>query len=56
LRKKLSLTQEEFGLRFRLPLGTVRDREQRPHGADQAAHVLLTVIEKDPDGIARALE
>ena len=26
------------------------------HRPDQAARVLLTVIEKDPDGVARALE
>jgi len=29
LRKKLNLTQEEFAARFHLPLGTVRDWEQR---------------------------
>lgn len=56
LRKKLNLTQEEFAARFHLPLGTVRDWEQGAHRADQAAHVLLTVIEKDPEGVARALE
>ncbi len=56
LRKKLNLTQEEFAARFHLPLGTVRDWEQGAHRPDQAARVLLTVIEKDPDGVARALE
>jgi putative transcriptional regulator len=56
LRKKLNLTQEEFAVRFHLPLGTVRDWEQGAHRPDQAARVLLTVIEKDPDGVARALE
>ena len=56
LRKKLNLTQEEFAARFHLPLGTVRDWEHDAHVPDKAAQVLLTVIAKDPDGVARALE
>jgi putative transcriptional regulator len=56
LRKKLNLTQEEFAARFHLPLGTVRDWEQGAHVPDKAAQVLLTVIAKDPDAVARALE
>ena len=56
LRKKLSLTQEEFAARFHLPLGTVRDWEQGAHRPDKAAQVLLKVIARDPDGVARALE
>jgi putative transcriptional regulator len=56
LRKKLNLTQEEFAARFHLPLGTVRDWEQGAHRPDKAAQVLLTVIAKDPDAVARALE
>ena len=56
LREKLRLTQEEFASRFHLPLGTVRDWEQGAHRPDKAAQVLLTVIAKDPDAVARALE
>lgn len=56
LRKQLNLTQEEFAARFHLPLGTVRDWEQGAHVPDKAAQVLLTVIAKDPDAVARALE
>ncbi len=56
LRQKLNLTQEEFAARFHLPLGAVRDWEQGGRRPDQAARVLLTVIEKDPDAVARALE
>ena len=56
LRQKLNLTQEEFAKRFHLPLGTVRDWEQGAHRPDRAAQVLLTVIAKDPDAVARALE
>jgi putative transcriptional regulator len=56
LRKKLNLTQEEFAARFHLPLGTVRDWEQGAHLPDKAAQVLLMVIAKDPEAVARALE
>ena len=56
LRKKLNLTQKEFAARFRLPLGTVRDWEQGAHLPDKAAQVLLMVIARDPDAVARALE
>jgi putative transcriptional regulator len=42
--------------RFHLPLGTVRDWEQGAHRPDKAAQVLLTVIARDPDAVARALE
>jgi len=56
LRKRLKLTQEEFAARFHLPLGTVRDWEQGAHKPDRAAQVLLTVIARDPEAVARALE
>src|ERR1700722_18131975 len=56
LRKQLNMTQEEFAARFHLPLGTIRDWEQGAHRPDKAAQVLLTVIAKDPDAVARALE
>jgi len=56
LRKKLNMTQEEFAARFHLPLGTIRDWEQGAHRPDKAAQVLLRVIAKDPDAVARALE
>ena len=56
LRTRLNLTQEEFAARFHLPLGTVRDWEQGAHRPDRAAQVLLTVIARDPDAVARALE
>lgn len=56
LRKKLKLTQQEFAARFHLPIGTVRDWEQGAHHPDKAAQVLLAVIAKDPEAVARALE
>ena len=56
LRAKLNLTQEQFAARFHLPLGTVRDWEQGAHRPDKAARVLLSVIAKDPEAVARALK
>jgi putative transcriptional regulator len=56
LREKLNLTQEAFAARFHLPLGTVRDWEQGAHRPDKAAQVLLTVIARDPEAVAKALE
>jgi putative transcriptional regulator len=56
LRRKLKMTQEQFAKRFHLPLGTVRDWEQGAHRPDKAAQVLLAVIAKDPNAVARALE
>jgi putative transcriptional regulator len=56
LRLRLNMTQEEFAAKFHLPLGTVRDWEQGAHRPDKAAEVLLKVIAKDPDAVARALE
>lgn len=56
LRQKLKLTQEEFAARFHLPLGTIRDWEQGAHRPDRAAQVLLTVIAKNPEAVARALK
>ena len=56
LRQRLNLTQEQFAARFHLPLGTVRDWEQGAHRPDKAAQVLLTVIAREPDAVARALK
>ena len=56
LRRKLGLSQAAFAARFHLPLGTVRDWEQGAHRPDKAAQVLLTVIARNPDAVARALE
>ncbi len=55
LRKRLHLTQKEFSHRFKLPLTTVRDWEQYRAQPDSAARVLLTVIDRDPEAVSRAL-
>jgi putative transcriptional regulator len=56
LRLRLRLTQEEFSARYRIPLGTLRDWEQRRAEADKTALAYLAVIAAEPEAAARALE
>ena len=55
LRRALALTQEEFAVRYHIPLGTLRDWEQGRCEPDQPAKAYLTVIARDPEGVERAL-
>jgi putative transcriptional regulator len=55
LRRALGLTQEEFALRYHIPIGTLRDWEQGRCEPDQTAKAYLHVIARDPSGIANAL-
>ena len=56
LRRALSLTQEEFALRYQIPLGTLRDWEQGRTEPDQPARAYLKVIAGDPNRIVRLLK
>ena len=55
LRRALGLTQEEFAVRYHIPLGTLRDWEQGRSVPDQPAKAYLIVIARDPEGVRRAL-
>jgi putative transcriptional regulator len=55
LREKLKLSQDEFAMAFRVSLGTVRNWEQGRRKPDGPAAVLLTVIEKSPRTVLRAI-
>jgi putative transcriptional regulator len=55
IRRALGLTQEEFAARFHIPLGTLRDWEQGAAKPDQAARAYLTVIARNPQAVAEAL-
>ena len=55
LRRALALTQEEFAVRYHIPLGTLRVWEQGRSEPDQPAKAYLTVIARDPEGVERAL-
>src|ERR1039458_5184847 len=52
LREKLDMTQEEFASAYRIPLGTLRDWEQRRKFPDAPARAYLLVIEGNPQGVA----
>jgi putative transcriptional regulator len=55
LRQAFGLTQEEFSARFAIPLGTLRDWEQRRSAPDATAQAYLKVIAADPDSVAKAV-
>ena len=56
LRRSLQLTQEEFALRYRIPLDTLQDWEQGRSEPDQTARAYLKVIAVEPEMVQRALE
>jgi len=55
VRVRLKMTQEEFAVRYGLTLARVRDWEQGRSSPDSAARAYLTVIEREPKAVARAL-
>ena len=55
LRKRLRLSRRKFADRFGLDARALQDWEQGRRVPDRAARVLLTVIDHDPEAVARAL-
>jgi putative transcriptional regulator len=55
IRRALELTQEEFSVRYHIPLGTLRDWELGQTEPDQPVRAYLTVIARDSDRILRML-
>jgi len=55
LRERLGLTQDEFAATYRIPVGTLRDWEQRRKNPDATARTYLIVIDKDPKAVAALL-
>jgi putative transcriptional regulator len=55
IRRALDLTQEAFALRYRIPLGTLRDWEQGRAEPDQPTRAYLTLIARDPEHVNRTL-
>jgi putative transcriptional regulator len=55
VRVRLKMTQEEFAVRYGLTLARIRDWEQGRSSPDSAARAYLTVIEREPKAVARAL-
>lgn len=55
LRERLGLTQEAFAATYRIPVGTLRDWEQRRKRPDAPARAYLSVIARDPRTVAAML-
>ncbi len=55
LREILGQTQEVFAATYRIPLGTLRDWEQRRKHPDAPARAYLQVIAQNPEAVAALL-
>lgn len=55
LRTKLGLTQAAFAARYGFSVGRVRDWEQGRSPIDTPSRILLTVLDKEPEAVQRAL-
>lgn len=55
IRRKLGLSQEEFAKNFGVSVGTLRNWEQGSRLPEGPARVLLTVIDREPEAVKRAL-
>ena len=55
IRRALSLTEEEFSSRYRIPIATLRAWEAGTVEPDEPACAYLKVIASDPEGVEKAL-
>lgn len=55
IRKQLGLSQVAFARRYGFSVGRIRDWEQGRSPIDTPSLILLTVIDKEPEAIDRAL-
>ena len=55
LRQRMKLSRKKFADRFGIDARALQDWEQGRRVPDRAARVLLTVIERDPEAVVRAL-
>ena len=55
IRRKLGMSQAEFARSFLLNVRTVQDWEQGRAQPEGPARVLLTIIAREPEAVARAL-
>lgn len=56
LREALGMSQEDFARVYGIPLGTLRDWEQRRKNPDRTARTYLQVIAADPRTVAALLK
>jgi putative transcriptional regulator len=55
LRRALGLTQDQFAVRYHIPIGTLRDWEQGRSEPDQPTRAYLQIIARDPERVYRIL-
>lgn len=55
IRARMGLSQNAFAARFGFSSAAVRDWEQRRRKPEATARVLLTLINKEPEAVQRAL-
>lgn len=55
IRARLGLSQSAFAARFGFSAAAVRDWEQSRRKPEATARVLLTVIDREPEAVQRAL-
>ncbi len=55
IRDRLKLTQAGFAERFGFSIGAVRDWEQDRRTPEKSARALLTIIDREPAAVERAL-
>ena len=55
LRERLGMNQEDFAKTYWIPVGTLRDWEQRRKNMDATARAYLRVIDRDPKAVAAML-
>jgi len=55
IRQKQGLSQSAFAARYGIAIGSLRDWEQGRSQPDGAARVLLTIIDREPEAVSRAL-
>jgi putative transcriptional regulator len=55
IRNRLRCSQSQFSRRFGFAIDAVQDWEPHRRRADRTARVLLTVIDREPDAVNRAL-
>ncbi len=55
IRERTKLTQDQFAVTFKLPLGTVRDWEQGRRQPETGSRLYLRMIEADPAAVRSIL-
>jgi len=55
IRGRLGLTQAVFAARFGFSLAAVRDWEQGRRRPERSARLLLKLVDREPDAVARVL-